>query len=102
MNQINRIKKYEHILNNSTQILNNLENALDALENNHKDLKCLSKYYGSKEWKQDFNDDRLGLIPQNINRGILSEDAIYNLLENNKEIINKMLEIANNMLKELK
>lgn len=99
MNQIDRINKYEHILNNSNKIINNLEKTINDLNNIQSDIKSLNDYYGSNEWYKDIDDDKLGLLPKDINKGILSEDAIYNLLISNKEIAIEMLETATNILK---
>ena len=99
MDQIDRINKYEYILNNSNQIIKNLEKTINDLNNIQSDIKSLNDYYGSSEWYQDIDDDKLGLLPKDINKGILSEDAIYNLLMNNKEIAIDMLEVATNILK---
>lgn len=99
MNQIERINKYEYILNNSNQIIKNLEKTINDLNNIQSDIKSLNDYYGSNEWYKDIDDDKLGLLPKDINKGILSEDAIYNLLMNNKEIAIDMLEVATNILK---
>lgn len=41
----------------------------------------LSDYYNSDEWKRDFAADEAGLLPKDLKRGVLSEDGIYNLLE---------------------
>lgn len=44
-------------------------------------LKSLSGYYGSSAWKRDFAADEAGLLPKKLARGVLSEDEVYNLLE---------------------
>ena len=99
MDQIDRINKYEYILNNSNQIIKNLEKTINDLNNIQSDIKSLNDYYGSSEWYKDIDDDKLGLLPKDINKGILSEDAIYNLLIDNKEVAIEMLEVATNILK---
>ena len=99
MNQIDRINNYEQILNNSNKIIKNLEKAINDLNNIQSDIKSLNNYYGSNEWYQDVNDDNLGLLPKDLNKGILSEDAIYNLLISNKEVAIELLEVATNILK---
>lgn len=53
-----------------------------------------SAYYGSNEWKQDFADDEAGLLPQDLKRGVLSEDAVRNLQEDNRELIARMKEVT--------
>lgn len=44
----------------------------------------IESYYASAEWKQDFEADEAGLLPQKLKRGVLSEDGIYDLLECHK------------------
>ncbi|MBR5722286.1 MAG: DUF4298 domain-containing protein [Oscillospiraceae bacterium] len=44
-------------------------------------VQALSDYYGSDAWKRDFAADEAGLLPKDLKRGVLSEDGIYNLLE---------------------
>lgn len=41
----------------------------------------VSAYYISDAWKRDFAADEAGLLPKDLKRGVLSEDGIYNLLE---------------------
>ena len=45
----------------------------------------LEAYYTSDEWKRDFTDDEKGLFPKKLPRGVLSEDGVYNLLEEYRE-----------------
>ena len=44
-------------------------------------LRSLSEYYGSAAWKRDFAADEAGLLPQDLKRGVLSEDGVYDLIE---------------------
>ena len=99
MDQIKRINKNEKILNKSIDIINNLEQDLHTFKNIQKQIKELSDYYGSNEWYQDIDDYDNNRLSKKINAGILSEDGIYNMLEDNKEIAIEMLEIATNILK---
>lgn len=41
----------------------------------------LAQYYESEDWKLDYADDEAGQLPKNLKRGVLSEDAVYNVLE---------------------
>ena len=41
----------------------------------------LEAYYTSDEWKRDFEADEAGLLPKKLPRGVLSEDGLYELLE---------------------
>jgi hypothetical protein len=66
--QIERITYYENIMQ-------------QAENGSHELLEELSDYYGSPAWKRDFAADEAGLLPNNLKRGVLSEDGIYDLLE---------------------
>ena len=50
------------------------------------DIAALSGYYGSQEWRKDFEDDEAGLLPEDLKRGVLSEDGLWNLLDSCKEL----------------
>ena len=82
MKQIERIERMERNLERATNALRVLNDALDEYEAVQDMLHELDSYYGSDTWKQDFSDDEQGRLPKNLKRGILSEDAIWNLLEN--------------------
>jgi len=43
-------------------------------------LQELTKYYENGQWMDDYEADEAGLLPQNLKRGVLSEDGVYNLL----------------------
>ena len=54
-----------------------------------EDVAELSKYYGSELWKQDFAADEAGDLPPDLKRGVLSEDGIWNLLSDYRDIQKK-------------
>lgn len=99
MNQIERINKYENILNKGIKITNKFGKILQEYNDIQKEIKTLSNYYGSDNWYQDIADYDMKLLPKDIKAGILSEDAIYDLLTNNRTLSIKMLEIATDILK---
>lgn len=45
------------------------------------DIDILRDYYGSGVWREDFEADEQGLIPRDMRRGVLSEDGLWNLLD---------------------
>ena len=62
-----------------------------SMNNGHRQkleeaIEILSAYYGSKEWKQDYADDEAERLPKELKRGVLSEDGIWNLLSDWKEL----------------
>lgn len=84
--QIQRINHYEQILNEAENILRREDISEELMSVLSGKIEELSAYYGSDEWKEDFADDEAGLLPDDLPRGILSEDGIYNILENYREI----------------
>lgn len=72
-----------------------LSAALDNYEAVQEDIAELERYYGSEQWKQDYAADEAGLLPADLKRGVLSEDALWNLLSDVRELksdIKKLLE----------
>ena len=81
MKQIERIERMEQYLELLMQAAKGENDALDDDEAVQEALRELEAYYGSETWKQDFEDDEQGKLPKNLKRGVLSEDAIWNVLE---------------------
>lgn len=99
MAEYNHLEKYENILNSQNEILENLNKALDDLENKFGEFNELVDYYYSEQWSNDLEDDEQGLIPENINRGVLSEDGIYDMMTEQYSTCVRMIEICSKLLK---
>lgn len=84
--QIARIRAMERRMNRATAVVKRLSVALDKWEDAQVDITALNQYYGSDLWKQDFADDEAGLLPADLKRGVLSEDGIWNLLVDVREL----------------
>ncbi len=65
--QVKRITEMENILNNSTVIFENVNKALDELENNLKDYNKLDKYYSSANWFVDEEAYSNRELPEDLN-----------------------------------
>ena len=96
--QIARIQQMERCLDRASQAVMRLSAALDEYANAQDALRQLGDYYGSDVWKHDFADDLAGLLPPDLKRGVLSEDAVWNLLEDVRDLKERMAD----MLKESK
>lgn len=44
-------------------------------------LQALTQYYESGQWLRDYELDEKGLLPRDLKRGVLSQDAVYHFLE---------------------
>jgi len=84
--QIARIRLMERRLNQALAAVKRLDSALEKYEAAQEAIAALSEYYGSDLWKQDFTADEAGLLPEGLKRGVLSEDGIWNLLTDCKEL----------------
>ena len=80
MEQIERITYMEQILDEATEAVSSLSESLEKYSAVQDKLQELTAYYSSEQWRQDFDDDSAGKIPPDLKRGVLSEDAVYNLL----------------------
>ena len=55
-----------------------------------KELRELTEYYENGQWLRDYELDERGQLPADLKRGVLAQDAVYDLLdslspENNEE-----------------
>ena len=82
--QIERIKWMEQRFNNALAAIK--DGAAVSLKAIKEDVAELSKYYGSDLWKLDFAADEAGRLPSGFKRGVLSEDGIWNLLSDYREL----------------
>ena len=81
MNQIDRIREMEQIYDRLFASVNDLKKAFTDFSSLSKELEALESYYTDGAWIADFEDDERGLLPKNLKRGVLSEDGVYNLLD---------------------
>ena len=80
MNQLERIRYMEQLLDFVIEARKKQTINQELKERMQEAIGILSDYYSSKEWKQDFADDEAGLLPKDLKRGVLSEDGIWNVL----------------------
>ena len=90
MDQLERIKYYEAILNEGEEALRDFNRALDRLIALKPKIKELDNYYQGDERMKDVMDDEEGRLPLDLARGVLAEDYAYDLLMDYYDIINKL------------
>ncbi len=98
MEQIERITQMEQCLDATEKAIRELSEALSAFEEVQLQYRQLNDYYGSDAWMQDYEDDEAGKLPQDLKRGVLSEDAVYDLITENREILVRMLRLVTTAL----
>ena len=90
---INRIQENEKMLDDALVSIKNLEDALISFKSNIDNIKLLDKYYGSKEWLSDKKNLEKGII-NNIKAGVLSEDLIWNMLDDVNYLMSDMKNVC--------
>ena len=98
MEQIERIREMESCLDASEKAIRELSEALSAFEEVQPLYRKLSDYYGSDRWMQDYEDDEAGKLPRDLKRGVLSQDAVYDLITENRELLVRMLRLVTGVL----
>ena len=81
MKRTDRIAHMESLFDRSLEVVERLENALEAFAEIAPDIAELETYYTSSQWRKDFEADESGKLPRDLKRGVLSEDGLWNLLE---------------------
>lgn len=89
MTQTERISHMEKCLDDSRVAIDRLSRALEEYRNVQGKICELEGYYNG-EWRNDFEDDEAGKLPPDLKRGVLSEDAVYDLLSDDREILDDM------------
>ena len=89
-----RIRKMEQLLNRSAAAVTALASALENYDAIRSELQELADFYASPLWLQDLDADRAGALPADLKLGVLSEDAIYDLLEENRRLLTLMKAIS--------
>jgi len=86
MTRTERITHMENLLDKSTEVIHRLEQALEDFATLQPDIAELKAYYTSPQWRKDFEADEAGKLPKNLKRGVLSEDGLWNVLEDYKRL----------------
>jgi len=71
--------------------------ALDMLQNQLDNIGLLDKYY-AEEWKSDFEADEKGEINKDIDRSVLGEDTLNDLLDEIHELRDSLRSFADSIL----
>ena len=85
--QIARIQQLEAYLDDAKEAVKKVSAALEDFMAAQNKVIALEHYYEGGCWRKDFEDDEAGLLPDYLKRGVLTEDAIYDLLADNDELL---------------
>ena len=90
MDQIRRIAQMEAYLDELAAAQKEFSAALEKCAALQDKLQALTAYYEGPLWRQDFEDDEAGKLPRDLKRGVLSEDAVYDLLAEHERLRQEM------------
>lgn len=94
-----RIAYMERILDEHARRIRQLEEALTAFQSGQEMYEELKNYYGSEEYFSDAEASNNGELPESLKCGVLSEDAVFELIGDNFKAAVSMLETATNVIK---
>ena len=85
---ISRIIKMEKLFDDLKFSFEKSKEEFYKNKNLQRKLKVLTNYYENGKWLKDYQLDEENLLPKNLKRGILSQDGIYNFLNEveNREV----------------
>ncbi len=93
--QVQRIQQMEEILDYVQAVERSLDTALERFEKLPSLVKKLDAYY-SQHWREDYEADEAGLLPPDLKRGLLSEDAVWDALSDYRVLVLRMLDAVKN------
>ena len=90
-NPVNRIEYMEGLYDKGLKLIKDAEENPQAFLDFQSEIDELEEYMG-ESWKDDFSLDEQGKLPADLKRGVLSEDGLFNLLEENRETLDILRE----------
>ncbi|MBY4797730.1 DUF4298 domain-containing protein [Collinsella sp. AGMB00827] len=91
---------FERILDESNEVLDGVEAALDRLDANRENYQAFLEYYGSEAYMKDVEISDETDDYADIAHGVLSEDLPYDLVGRMFQTSIRMLELATTLIKE--
>jgi hypothetical protein len=78
--QLQRIARMEKLLNEANAAVSTMDRAIEDYRATQEKIDQLRRYYEGGQWMEDRKADEDKKLPSSMARGVLSEDAIYDLL----------------------
>lgn len=98
--KIERIQRMESYLNDYAKTLEETKQAMEQLKEHQESYIQLRDYYSSQVYFDDLELSNQTDFPADLPCGVLSEDAVYDLLDEHFQMGVDLLEIATKMIKE--
>ena len=81
------------------EIVKELGNSMEMLIDRWSDIVDLEEYMESGQWQADYEADERGEIRKDLPRGVLSQDALYDTLQELNSALKDLKRIASNLAK---
>lgn len=92
--RVERISEMEERLNRCVEASDQLSAACKQWREIVEDSRILEEYYQGDDWMEDFEADERGELPNDLLRGVLSEDALYDYISDRQELAKELLRTA--------
>ncbi len=97
--RLQNISNMEAIFNELELSLKDMKKSVSKRKKLLPKYKKLMKYYESEQWQKDYDDVNNWNLKPELPHWILSEDAIYDFYQEQKELANETIKIADKVLK---
>lgn len=94
--RVERIRAMEERLDRCVEATARLSAACKQWKETLEDSRILEEYYHGDDWiwMEDYEADERGELPNDLLRGVLSEDAMYDYFSDRKELAKELLRTA--------
>ena len=82
---VQRVQQMEQYLDDLLAAFQEDMQKIWELEELQEKLEALDAYYSSSLWLEDYERDSAGEFPQDLKRGVLAQDTLYNLFDELKQ-----------------
>ncbi len=92
-NRIENIRQQEENLDKLTSFIEKMNRLTEEWENILPDYFQLIEYYESQQWLEDYDLSNEGKLAD-IKSGVLSQDAVYNMISEHRNLSIKLMKSA--------
>ncbi|WP_157693996.1 DUF4298 domain-containing protein [Neisseria chenwenguii] len=92
--RLNQIRQMEQTLNDATELMAKIEQLQEEWKNQQPHIQALLDYYFQGDWRADYEAFDNGKIPQGMSCGVLSEDAVFNLISDQQRLSIEAIKLA--------
>ena len=92
--RVERIRTMEERLDRCVETTARLSAACKQWREVLEDSRILEEYYQGGDWMEDYEADERGELPDDLLRGVLSEDALYDYIGDRQELAKELLRTA--------